>query len=139
MARILHRYEVFPFRFKFSFLVESVRLPCLFQGHHPAHATACGDLPGHRYEPSGDCVFNAVPLEAHGIRSRMEGYYSFQRSFSNHLSSSSAISLKALIARSTSSKVLKYEKLNLTAPCAAVPRALCMRGAQCAPGLVAMP
>ncbi len=43
---------------------------------------------------------------------------------------SSAISLTAFMAVSISSSVLKYEKLNLTAPCSEVPRASCMSGAQ---------
>ena len=45
----------------------------------------------------------------------------------------------ARMAVSTSSSVLKYEKLKRTAPCCLVPSASCIRGAQCAPGLVAIP
>lgn len=45
----------------------------------------------------------------------------------------------ASTAASTSLDVLYQPKLNRTTPCRSVPRAWCMRGAQCAPGRVAMP
>lgn len=52
---------------------------------------------------------------------------------------SAASSRTAWMAASSSSSVLKYEKLKRTAPCFSVPSASCIRGAQCAPGLVAIP
>ena len=48
------------------------------------------------------------------------------------------IFLIAFTAFSISFSLLKYEKLNLTAPCSWVPKALCIRGAQCPPALVIM-
>ena len=50
----------------------------------------------------------------------------------------SAISLTARAAASASWSVLKNPKLKRTAPCSSVPRALCIRGAQWAPALVAI-
>lgn len=45
----------------------------------------------------------------------------------------------ALTAFSTSSVVLKQEKLNRTMPCFSVPKWVCIKGAQCTPALVAIP
>ena len=52
---------------------------------------------------------------------------------------SCAISETARMPSSTSSTVLKCEKLKRTAPCEAVPSASCMSGAQWAPERVQMP
>ena len=49
------------------------------------------------------------------------------------------ISEMAVRPDSISSGVLKWEKLKRTTPLSAVPRALCMSGAQWAPGRVQMP
>ena len=50
-----------------------------------------------------------------------------------------AMSRNALKASSQSRCEFMAPKLNRTAPCCCVPSAVCMSGAQCAPGRVAMP
>ena len=58
-------------------------------------------------------------------------------SFLSHRASSSTARMAA--SASVSSSVLYQPKLKRTAPCSSVPSARCSRGAQCAPGRVAMP